>query len=278
MDGGLVPWRSATVHVLTHALHYGSGVFEGIRVYNGQCFKLREHCQRLIDSGNVLGFTIPYTLEQIEESCREAVRANGITEGYVRPLAWRGSEHMAVSPKGTRIHLATACWSWPSYFSPEARMRGLKMIVSPWRRPAPDTAPVKAKACGLYMIGTLSKNMAEEQGYDDALMHDYRGFVAEATGANLFMVCAEGKLHTPIPDCFLDGITRRTVMELARRRRIEVIERHITPEELAQAREVFICGTAVEVTPVGRIGDVTYTPSSMTLQLMEDYTRETRRE
>ena len=277
MDGALVPWRDANVHFLTHALHYGSGVFEGIRAYDGVCFKLQEHNERLAASAKILGFDLPFSVEEINAACYAALKANNVVDGYLRPMAWRGSEHMAVSSKGTRIHLAIACWSWPSYFSTEARMRGLKLMVSPWRRPAPDTAPVKAKACGLYMIGTLSKNMAEEQGFDDAIMYDYRGLVAEATGANLFMI-SDGKLHTPTPDCFLDGITRRTVMDLARRRNIEVIERHITSAELAKAQEVFLCGTAVEVAPVGRIGETVYTPGQMTLQLMDDYTTETHKQ
>ncbi len=276
MDGQMVPWREANVHVLTHALHYGSAVFEGTRVYNGTAFKLREHDLRLVNSAEILGFTIPWTVEQIDEACRAVVAANNVVNGYIRPIAWRGSEQMSVSALQTKIHLAVAAWDWPSYFSPEARARGIRMILAPWRRPAPDTAPVHAKAAGLYMICTAAKNMAESQGADDALMYDYRGFVAEGTGANLFMV-QEGKLHTPLADCFLNGITRQTIMALAREKGIDVVERHIRPEELWAAQEVFLTGTAAEVTPVGQIGEHRFTPGPMTARLNEAYLRATGR-
>lgn len=275
MNGKLVPWRSAQTHVLTHALHYGSSVFEGIRVYGGQAFKLHEHNQRLAKSAQILGFELPYSVEQIDAACREVVRAQNITDGYLRPVAWRGPETMGVSTAGSKIHVAVAAWEWPSYFSPEARAKGIRMMISPWRRPAPDTAPVHAKAAGLYMICTLAKNQAEAQGYHDALMHDYRGFLAEGTGANLFLVM-DGKLHTPAPDCFLNGITRLTVMDLARARGIEVIERHIKPEELKLAQEVFLTGTAAELTPVGEIAELRFTPGRITEQLTADYTAATR--
>lgn len=276
MNGTLVPWRDADLHVLSHGLHYASCVFEGERVYGGTVFKLREHSQRLIDSGQVLGFEVPYTAEELDAATLEAVKANGITDGYVRPVAWRGSEMMGVSAQTTKINVAIACWPWPSYFSPEARLRGIRLAVSQWRRPAPDTAPTTSKAAGLYMICTLSKHAAESAGYDDALMLDWRGRVAEATGANIFLV-QDGALHTPTPDCFLDGITRRTVMDLARRRGIEVIERPIMPEEFAKTQEVFLTGTAAEVTPVREIGEWTFTPGDITKQLVADYDKEVGR-
>lgn len=275
MDGKLVDWRSAQCHVLTHALHYASSVFEGIRVYGGKAFKLREHNERLIKSAEILGMKIPFTVEQIDAACNDVITAMDITDGYLRPIAWRGSEQMGVSTLATKIHLAVAVWEWPSYFTPEARAKGIRMILSPWRRPAPDTAPVHAKAAGLYMICTIAKNMAETQGAQDALMYDYRGFVAEGTGANFFMI-HEDKLHTPIADCFLNGITRQTVMQLAKARGIDVVERHIRPEELRYVKEIFLTGTAAEISPVGQIGDLTFTPGSMTAQLIADYDKATR--
>ncbi len=269
-DGKMVPWREATLHVLTHALHYASCVFEGERVYAGQIFKLRDHTDRLIKSADLLGFEIPWTADQIDAACYEVCKANNIVEGYVRPVAWRGSEQMGVSAPGTKIHVAIAVWAWPSYFSPEARTKGISMCTSKWRRPAPDTAPVHAKASGLYMICTLGKHEAEAKGFDDALMHDYKGRLAEATGANLF-VMIDGKINTPPTDCFLEGITRKTVIELAKKRGFEVIERHMDPSELKKAQEVFITGTAAEVTPVGRIDDMTFTVGPITQALMADY-------
>jgi branched-chain amino acid aminotransferase len=269
-DGEPVPWRDARLHVLSHGLHYASCVFEGERVYNGAVFKLREHTERLFHSARVLGFEIPSTVEAVDAACRRLVEAQGIRDGYVRPVAWRGSEMMAVSAQQTRIHLAIAAWEWPSYFNPEARLAGIRLTVSKWRRPAPDTAPTDSKAAGLYMICTLSKHAAEAAGYHDALMLDYRGLVAESTGANIFLV-QDGKLHTPVPDCFLDGITRRTVIDLARARGIEVIERHIRSEELARAEEVFLTGTAAEVTPVGEIDDHRFKVGEITRAMVEDY-------
>ena len=269
-DGALRPWRDARLHVLSHGLHYGSCVFEGERVYGGEVFKLREHTQRLIDSGAALGFEIPFSLEQLERATLEAVAAQGYADAYVRPVAWRGSEMMGVSAQQTTIHVAIAVWEWPSYFSPEARTRGIKLKTASWRRPAPDTAPVHAKAAGLYMICTMSKHDAEAQGYDDALMLDWRGLVAESTGANIFLA-REGRLHTPAPDCFLDGITRQTVIGLARARGIEVIERAIRPEELTEADEIFVTGTAAEVTPVGRIDDHQFQVGAISRALLEDY-------
>jgi branched-chain amino acid aminotransferase len=269
-DGKLVPWRDAKVHVLTHGLHYGSCVFEGVRVYNGKIFKLREHTERLINSGKILGFDIPYSLEQLENATKETIAKQNVVNGYIRPVAWRGSEMMAVSAQRNTIHVAIASWEWPSYFSKEAKERGLRLQMSKWARPAPNTIPTASKAAGLYMICTLSKHAAENDGFDDALMLDYRGYLAEATGANLFLIM-DGKIHTPTPDCFLDGITRRTVMDLARARGIEVIERHIKPEELQNVQEVFLTGTAAEVTPIGQIGEHKFSVGNITKQLMEDY-------
>ncbi|WP_374440751.1 branched-chain amino acid aminotransferase [Stella sp.] len=270
MDGRMVPWRDAKVHVLTHGLHYASAVFEGERVYGGNIFESAAHSRRLHRSAEILGFRVPYAVEEIEAAKAALVAAQGIAEGYIRAIAWRGSEMMGVSAPATRIHLAIAAWEWPSYFSPEARAQGIRVTMSPWRRPAPETAPVESKAAGLYMICTMSKHAAEDQGFHDALMLDYRGFLAEATGANLFLAI-DGKLHTPRPDCFLDGITRRTVMRLARERQIEVVERHIAPEDLARASEVFVTGSAAELTPVGRVDDLTFTPGRMSQALYDDY-------
>jgi branched-chain amino acid aminotransferase len=270
LNGALVPWRDAKVHVLTHALHYASAVFEGERVYGGQVFKLTEHSQRLIDSGRILGFDVPMTVEELDEATRAVVAANNIVDGYVRPIAWRGSEMMGVSAQATRINVGIATWVWPSYFDPAQKMKGIRLAMADWRRPDPMTAPCKSKAAGLYMICTMSKHKAEDEGYADALMLDYRGYVAEATGANIFLVI-DGKIHTPTPDCFLDGITRRTVIGLANARGYEVIERHIKPEELAQVSEVFLTGTAAEVTPVGEIGPYHFTPGTICKTLMDDY-------
>jgi len=274
-DGRLVPWRDAKIHVLTHALHYASCVFEGEKIYNGRVFKLREHSQRLIDSGRILGFDIPWTLEQIEEASIATVKAQGLTQGYVRPVAWRGPEQMGVAAQATRIHMAIAAWDWGAYFSPEARFKGLRLSWAKWVRPAPNTAPTAAKASGLYMICTLSKHAAEAEGYEDALMLDWRGRIAEATGANIFLVI-DGELHTPTPDCFLDGITRRTVMGHARARQLKVVERAIMPEELAKAQEVFLTGTAAEITPVSEIGEYKFTPGKVCRMLIEDFDRLTQ--
>ncbi|HKF70109.1 MAG TPA: branched-chain amino acid aminotransferase [Stellaceae bacterium] len=274
-DGRLAPWRDAKIHVLTHALHYASCVFEGERVYGGKVFHLDEHSQRLIDSAKLLGFEIPIELAAINEATNAVVKANNIVDGYVRPLAWRGAEQMGVSAQATKIHMAIATWEWPAYFTPEARLKGIRMAISKWRRPAPDTAPTKSKAAGLYMICTLSKHAAEAEGYDDALMLDWRGRIAEATGANVFLVI-NGELHTPTPDCFLDGITRRTVMGLARARQIKVVERAIMPDELGRAQEVFLTGTAAEVTPVREIGPYKFTPGHICKQMLEDFDKVTR--
>ena len=269
-NGEMVPWREAKVHVLTHGLHYGSCVFEGERVYGGSVFKMTEHTERLRLSSELMGFDLPYSVQDLDAATIETVKANGIIDGYVRPVAWRGSEMMGVSAQNNRINVAIAAWEWPAYFTPEARLQGIRMTISPWARPAPNTAPVRSKAAGLYMICTLSKHAAEKSGFNDALMLDYRGRIAEATGANVFLVM-DGKIHTPTPDCFLDGITRRTVIELARARGYEVIERAIMPEELAKAREVFLTGTAVEVTPVREIDQYKFEVGDITRTLVEDY-------
>ena len=269
-NGKLVPWKDTKLHVLSHGLHYASCVFEGERVYNGEVFKLREHTQRLIQSGKELGFDIPYSLEELEQATRDTVAAQGYPDAYVRPVAWRGSEMMGVSAQETSINVAIAVWEWPSYFSPEARMHGIRLKTSKWRRPDPQTAPVHAKAAGLYMICTLSKHEAEADGWDDALMLDWRGQVAESTGANIFLV-QDGKIHTPTPDCFLDGITRRTVIELAKAHDIDVVERVIMPEEFEKTDEVFVTGTAAEVTPVGQVDEYNFQVGSVSRTLMEDY-------
>ena len=269
-DGAMVPWRECNIHILSHGLHYASCVFEGERSYGGTIYKMHAHHQRLRASAEIMGFELPYSVEEINAASLELLRANGIVDGYVRPVAWRGSEMMGVSAQHNTIHVAIAAWEWPSYFSPEARLKGIRLITSPWRRPSPDCAPVHAKAAGLYMICTLSKHQAESQGYADALMLDYRGQVSEATGANIFLL-QDGKLHTPTPDCFLDGLTRQAVIGLARERGVEVIERAIWPEELSKTQEVFITGTAAEVTPVGEIDGQSFTVGEITQELMTAY-------
>ncbi len=269
-DGALVPWREAKLHVLSHALHYASCVFEGERVYGGRVYKLVEHSKRLGGSARILDFELPYSTDEIAAATREVAAANGIADGYVRPVAWRGSEMMGVSAQDTKINFAIAVWEWPSYFSPEARMKGIRLQTSKWKRPSPETEPVHCKAAGLYMICTLSKHAAEADGYDDALMLDWRGRIAETTGANIFLV-QDGVLHTPIPDCFLDGITRRTVIGLAKDHGMEVVERALMPDEFERTDEVFVTGTAVEVTPVGEIDDFNFQVGSVARTLMADY-------
>jgi branched-chain amino acid aminotransferase len=270
-DGALVPWRDAKLHVLSHGLHYASAVFEGERAYGGRIFKLTEHSERLMASARILGFELPVSVDDVDRASDEVIRANGIVDGYVRPIAWRGSEMMGVSAQATQIHLAIATWAWGSYFQEEARLKGIRMRTADWRRPPPESAPVHAKATGLYMICTLSKHAVENAGYHDALMLDWRGRIAEATGANIFLVMDDGRLHTPVPDCFLDGITRRTVIDLARDRGLAVVERPIWPDELAKASEVFLTGTAAEITPVGEIDGYRFAPGEITRQLIHDY-------
>jgi len=270
MNGEFIPWRDARVHLLTHALHYGSAVFEGERIYDGEIFKLTEHSQRLHESAKSLDFEVPYSVAEIDKACREVVRANGLIDGYVRPIAWRGSEQMGVAAQATKINLAIAAWDWGPYFDPSAQTKGLRLTVAQYRRPDPRTAPAKSKATGLYMICTIEKHRAERAGYADALMLDWRGQIAETTGANIFFV-KDGVLQTPLPDCFLDGITRRTVIGLAKKRGLKVIERAIIPEEMAGFSECFITGTAAEVTPVSEIGPYRFTLGDITRTLMNDY-------
>jgi branched-chain amino acid aminotransferase len=269
-DGEMVPWREANVHVLTHALHYASSVFEGQRAYSGEIFRLTDHSKRLKKSGELLGFDIPWSVEEIDQACRDVLATSGMDDCYMRPLAWRGSEQMGVSAQKSKIHLAIAAWPWGAYFGEDAIMKGLRLDISPWRRPAPYTAPVESKASGLYMICTLARHQAQAKGFDDALMFDWRGQVAEGTGANAFFV-KEGKLFTPTPDCFLNGITRQTVIELARQRGIEVIEKAIWPEELEGFEQFFLTGSAAEVTPVASAGPWSFEVGEMTKQLRKDY-------
>ncbi|MXN63370.1 branched-chain amino acid aminotransferase [Stappia sp. GBMRC 2046] len=269
-NGVFVPWKDAKLHVLTHGLHYASCVFEGERAYGGEVFKLEEHTERLHTSANVLGFELPYSSEEINAATRELLARQNLVDAYVRPVAWRGSEMMGVSAQHNRINVAIAAWEWPSYFKPEERLKGIRLDMAEYRRPDPMTAPYKSKAAGLYMICTLSKHAAERKGYADALMLDWRGQVAEATGANVFFI-KDGKIHTPTPDCFLDGITRRTVIDLARARGFEVIERVIMPEEMEGFEQCFLTGTAAEVTPVSEIGPYNFQVGEITKVLMEDY-------
>jgi branched-chain amino acid aminotransferase len=269
-NGELVEWRDVKLHVLSHALHYGSSVFEGQRAYGGKIFKLREHSQRLLDSGLMLGFDNPYSVEEIDQAAIDVVKANGLVDAYIRPVAWRGSEMMGVATKGSKIHVAVAAWEWPSYFDEAAIMKGLRLEIAKWRRPSAETEPVHAKAAGLYMIASLCKDAATENGYDDALMLDYRGQIAECTGANIFFL-KEGVLHTPTPDCFLDGITRRTAIDLAKKRGIEVIERAIMPEELGSFEQAFITGTAVEVTPLSEIAGYKFEVGDVVKTMVKDY-------
>ncbi|MEO1199005.1 MAG: branched-chain amino acid aminotransferase [Pseudomonadota bacterium] len=270
MDGAYVPWSEAKLHVLSHGLHYASAVFEGERAYGGEIFELDAHTRRLHESARILGFEIPYSVEKINEACRELLVRNRLSDAYVRPIAWRGSEMMGVSAQKNTIHCAIAVWDWPSYFDPAERLKGIRLDMAEYRRPDPRTAPCNSKAAGLYMICTLSKHAAEARGYADALMLDWRGYVAEATGANVFFV-RDGVIHTPLPDCFLDGITRRAVIDLARRRGIEVVERHIVPDEMAHFTECFITGTAAEVTPVSEIGPYRFKPGQISNHMFHDY-------
>ena len=271
LDGEMVLWRDAKTHTLTHGLHYASMVFEGERAYAGTIFKSREHTERLRQSCQYLDFDMPYSDDEFEAVKQQVLAENNITDGYIRAFCWRGSEMMAISAQQTTTHVAVAAWAWPSYFDPETKMKGITLDIAEWKRPSTESAPVHAKAAGLYMICTLSKHKAERNGFNDALMLDYRGYIAEATGANVFFLMDDGKLHTPEADCFLNGITRRTVIDLAREEGLEVIERHMMPEEMANARECFLTGTAAEVTPVSRIGDYHFTPGNVTKSLVQGY-------
>ena len=270
-DGEIVEWKKAKLHVLSHGLHYASSVFEGERSYNKKVFKEIEHTNRLIHSAKSLGFDLPYNLEEIIKIRKMVIDANNISDGYIRPVAWRGSEMMGISAQDNTIHFALAAWEWPSYFSPEAKLKGIKLNISKWKRPDPSTAPVNTKAAGLYMICTLSKHEAERQGFDDSLMLDYRGYIAEATGANIFFVKDE-ELHTPIADCFLNGITRQTIITIAKEQGINVIEKRIRLQDLKNYQECFVTGTAAEVTPVNQIGDYKFTPGLICKKLIENYT------
>ncbi|MFA7275766.1 MAG: branched-chain amino acid aminotransferase [Pseudobdellovibrionaceae bacterium] len=269
-DGKMVPWREAKIHVICHGLHYGSAVFEGERAYEGKIFKSAQHTQRLFTSAELLGMTIPFSNDEINAAKDAVLSANNLKDAYLRPVAWRGSEQMGIAARQTKTHVAIACWEWPSYFSPELREHGISLMSAPWKKPAPDTAPVHAKAAGLYMINTLSKHAAEEAGFTDALMLDYRGYPVEATGANLFRI-KNGVVRTPKPDCFLNGITRLTVIELCHALSIPLEEDHITMDDLKTADEVFITGTAAEVMAVGKIDDQTYSIGPVTRRLREAY-------
>ena len=272
MDGSLVDWREANVHILTHAMHYASSVFEGERAYNGKIFKSRAHSERLIQSGKLIDFDIPYSIDEIEAAKRSALDANGLTDGYVRAVAWRGAgEDMGVASARNPVHMAVAVWSWGNYYG-DAKMKGAKLDIAKWRRPDPATAPSQAKAAGLYMIATMSKHTAEAKGCSDAMMYDYRGYIAEATGANIFFV-RDGEVHTPMPDSFLNGLTRQTVIEILKQRGITVNERHIMPEELESFEQCWLTGTAAEVTPVGQIGDYNFEVGALTRDISESYER-----
>jgi branched-chain amino acid aminotransferase len=271
-DGAFVPWKDAKLHVLSHGLHYASSVFEGERAYGGAIFKLTEHTERLHESARILGFTIPWSVGEIDDACNALLKRQGFLDAYVRPVAWRGSEMMGVAAQHNTIHLAIAIWQWPSYFDPAQKLKGIRLDMAEYRRPDPRTAPSRAKAAGLYMICTISKHAAEQKGYADALMLDWRGHVAEATGANVFFV-KDGKVHTPLADCFLDGITRRTVIDLIRKRGVEVVERRIDPEEMDGFEQCFLTGTAAEVTPVSEIGPYRFEVGALAKALMDDYSR-----
>ena len=270
MDGKLVEWRDANVHILTHAMHYASSVFEGERCYDGKIFKSRQHSERLIKSGQLIDFEIPYTVDEIEAAKRAALDANGLTDAYVRPVAWRGSgEDMGVAASRNPVHLAVAVWEWGAYYG-DAKMKGAKLDIAKWKRPSPECAPSQAKAAGLYMIATMSKHAAEAKGCSDALMFDYRGYVAECTGANLFFV-KDGEVHTPKPDAFLNGLTRQTVIEMLMQKGIKVHERHIMPDELEGFEQAWLTGSAAEVTPIAQIGDYNFEVGALAKDIATDY-------
>ena len=277
LDGQFVPWREATVHVLTHGLHYASAVFEGERMYGGEIYELTAHTERLFKSAEILDMEIPFTVAQIDRACKETCARNGLTDAYIRPIAWRGSEMIGVSAQNTKIHVAIAVWDWPSYFSPAEKAKGIRMCWAKYKRPSPETEPVHAKAAGLYMICTISKHAAEKDGFTDAMMLDYRGYVAESTGSNVFFI-RDGVIHTPLPDCFLNGITRQSLIKLAKAKGFEVVERHILPEELSGFTECFVTGSAAEVVPVSQIGEYNFTPGNISLSLADDYAKMVRRE
>ena len=269
-NGDLVDWKDAKLHLLSHGLHYASSVFEGERAYSGKIFKLNEHTERLLDSASQLDLNVPYTLSEIKAACCLVLEKNNLTDAYIRPIIWRGAETMGVSAPNSKIHCAIAVWEWPSYFSPEDKLKGIKLTLSKWKRPSPETIPCKAKAAGLYMICTLSKQEAESRGYDDALMLDWKGQVAEATGANIFFIIGN-EIHTPIPDCFLDGITRRTVIEIAKEQGLKIIERKIEIDELSDFEQCFITGTAAEVPPVSEIDNFNFSVGDQIMKLSDSY-------
>jgi branched-chain amino acid aminotransferase len=277
-NGKLVDWRDAKTHALNHGLHYASSVFEGERAYNGKVFENEWHTRRFRESAHLLDFDLPYSDEELMAAKAEVMKANNITDGYLRPVAWRGSEMMAISAQQTTINVLIATWEWDSYFDPELKMKGIGLDIADWKRPSPESAPVHAKAAGLYMICTLAKHAAERKGFADALMFDYRGYIAEATGANVFFMMDDGKVHTPDADCFLNGITRQTVIKLLKSMNYDVVERHIQPEELANVTECFLTGTAAEVTPVAQIGDYSFNPGGMSRAVMEAYAKLVRGE
>ena len=269
-NGDLVDWKDAKLHLLSHGLHYASSVFEGERAYSGKIFKLNEHTERLLDSASQLDLNVPYTLSEIKEACCLVLEKNNLKDAYIRPIIWRGAETMGVSAPNSKIHCAIAVWEWPSYFSPEDKLKGIRLTLSKWKRPSPETIPCKAKAAGLYMICTLSKQEAELRGYDDALMLDWKGQVAEATGANIFFII-DNEIHTPVPDCFLDGITRRTVIEIAKAQGLKIIERKIEIDELSDFEQCFITGTAAEVTPVSEIDNFNFSVGDKIMKLSDSY-------
>jgi len=276
IDGKIIPWREAKIHFLSHGLHYASTVFEGARAYDGKIFLCEEHTSRLFFSANALHMKIPFTEGKINQACRDIVAKNNLTDAYIRPLAWRGPEQMGIGGLKTKTHAAVAAWAWPSLFSEEQRNRGLRLMISSWRRQPAVCAPVQAKASGFYVTCTLTKHEADEAGYDDALMLDYRGQIAEGTGANVFFI-KDGALHTPIPDCFLNGLTRQTAIKLAQRRGITVHERAIAVEELPTFEQAFLTGTAAEIAPIGQILEHKYQVGDLVKQLVQDYQAEVRK-
>jgi branched-chain amino acid aminotransferase len=270
-NGKTVNWADANIHILNHGLHYASCVFEGERVYDGEIFKLEEHTERLFYSAKRMGISVPYSQKEINDACRNIVNIQKVLDGYVRPVIWRGSEMMAISAQKNKIHVAVATWEWGSYFDPELKLKGIKLNISAWRRPSPNSVPWDTKAAGLYMICTLSKHEAESQGFTDSLMLDHEGNIAEATGANIFFKNKIGELHSPIPDSFLDGITRREVIKIAKVKRIKVIERKIKPEEMKDFTGCFLTGTAAEITPVSQINDYNFEACNVIKSLNNDY-------
>jgi branched-chain amino acid aminotransferase len=270
-NGKTIDWADANIHILNHGLHYASCVFEGERVYEGEIFKLEEHTERLFYSAKRMGITVPYTQAEINDACRKIINIQKVQNGYVRPLIWRGSEMMAISAQKNKIHVAIATWEWGSYFDPKLKLNGIKLDISKWRRPAPNTIPWDTKAAGLYMICTLSKHEAEAQGFTDSLMLDFEGNIAEATGANVFFKNQSGELHTPIPDSFLDGITRREIIKIANSKGIKVVERKIKPEEMKDFSGCFLTGTAAEVTPVSQIAKYNFKVCNVITDLDESY-------